>query len=83
MKGLILFTVIYQMHAVLNLLIIHGKEKINNIILSLAKQNPLIYCQCRRKLAPDLDCLPKFISKLENVSITFCDSHLLYLMQLL
>ena len=41
-KGLILFAGIYQMHAVLNLLIIHEKEKID-IILLLVKQNPLIY----------------------------------------
>ena len=39
MKGLILFAAIYQMHAVLNLLIIHEKQKIGKIILLLTKQN--------------------------------------------
>ena len=39
MKGLILFAAIYQMHAVLNLLIIHEKQKIGKIILLLIKQN--------------------------------------------
>ena len=38
-KGLILFAAIYQMHAVLNLLIIHEKQKIGKIILLLTKQN--------------------------------------------
>ena len=32
MKSLILFEAIYQMHAMLNLLIIHKKQKIDNII---------------------------------------------------
>ena len=36
MRSLILFAAIYQMHAVLNLLIIHEKQK---IILLLVKQN--------------------------------------------
>ena len=62
MKGLILFTLIYKMYAVLNLLTIHEKDNIDNIIFLLAKQNPLIYCQCQRKLPPHLDCLPKLIS---------------------
>ena len=31
MKGLILFAIIYQMHAVLNLLIIHEKQKIGKV----------------------------------------------------
>ena len=39
MKGLILFAAIYQMHSVLNLLIIHEKQKIGKIILLLIKQN--------------------------------------------
>ena len=39
-QGLILFPAIYQMHAVLNLLIIHEKEK-TVIFLLLVKQNPL------------------------------------------
>ena len=39
MKGLILFAAIYQMHSVLNLLIIHEKQKIGKIILLLTKQN--------------------------------------------
>ena len=62
MKGLILFTLIYKMYAVLNLLTIHEKDNIDNIIFLLAKQNPLIYCQCQRELPPHLDCLPKLIS---------------------
>ena len=37
MKGLVLFTAIYQIHAVLNLLIIHKKEKIDNIVILLVK----------------------------------------------
>ena len=37
MKSLILFEAIYQMHAMLNLLIIHKKQKIVNITL-LVKQ---------------------------------------------
>ena len=69
------------MHAALSLIIIHEKEKIDNIILLLVKQNPLIYCQCQKELAPHLDCFPKLISKLQNVDITVCDSHFLYLMQ--
>ena len=60
-KGLILFAGICQMHAVLNLLIIHEKEKID-IILLLVKQNRPIYCQCQRKLSPHVECLPKLIS---------------------
>ena len=39
MRSLILFAAIYQMHAVLNLLIIHEKQKIKKIILLLVKQN--------------------------------------------
>ena len=39
LKGLILFAAIYQMHAELNLLIIHEKQKIGKIILLLTKQN--------------------------------------------
>ena len=39
LKGLILFAAIYQMHAELNLLIIHEKQKIGKIILLLIKQN--------------------------------------------
>ena len=62
MKGLILFTLIYKMYAVLNLLTIHEKDNIDNIIFLLAKQNPLIYCQCQRELPPHLDCLPELIS---------------------
>ena len=57
---LILFAAIYQMLTVLNLQIIH--KKIDNIILLLVKHNPLIYCQCKRELAPHLDCLTKLIS---------------------
>ena len=37
MKGLILFAAIYQMYAVLNLLIIHEKEKINIIFYQWSK----------------------------------------------
>ena len=33
MKGLVLFTAIYQMHTELNLPIVHEKQKIGNIIL--------------------------------------------------
>ena len=61
-KDLILLATIYHMHAVLKLLIIHGKQKIDNIILLLVKQNPLTYCQCQKILTPHLDCLPKLIS---------------------
>ena len=38
MEGLILFAGIYQMHAVLNLQIIHEKQKIDKIILLLLKR---------------------------------------------
>ena len=42
-KGLILFAGIYQMHAVLNLLIIHEKEKIDIILfISEAKSSNLL-----------------------------------------
>ena len=60
MKGLFLSVAIYQMQAVLNLLIIHENEK-NDIILLLVKQNDLICCKCQRQLAPHLDYLPKLI----------------------
>ena len=43
MKGLVLTTRDYHMHAVLNLLIIQEEQKIDNINLLLAKQDPLIY----------------------------------------
>ena len=43
MEGLILFAAFYQMDAMLNLPIMHEKEKNENIILLLVKQNPLIY----------------------------------------
>ena len=39
MKGFILFAEIYQMHAMLNILTIHEKQKIDKIILLLVKQN--------------------------------------------
>ena len=39
MKGLTLFAAIHKMHAVLNLLNIHEKQKIDKIILLLVKQN--------------------------------------------
>ena len=39
MKSLTLFAKIYQMHAVLILLIIHEKQKFGNIILWLVKEN--------------------------------------------
>ena len=42
-------------HALLNLLIIHEEQNINNIILLLVKQNPLIYCQYQKVLPPHLD----------------------------
>ena len=44
LKGLILFAVIYQMHAVLNLLIIYEKQKIDIIVL-LVRQNLIIHCK--------------------------------------
>lgn len=39
MKSLTLFAKIYQMHAVLILLITHEKQKFGNIILWLVKEN--------------------------------------------
>ena len=52
MKGLVLTTGDYHMHAVLNLLIIQEEQKIDNINLLLAKQDPLIYWQYQEVLAP-------------------------------
>ena len=43
MKGLVLTTGDYHIHAVLNLLIIQEEQKIDNINLLLAKQDSLIY----------------------------------------
>ena len=59
LKGLILTSAIYQIYAVLNLLIIHEVQKIDNFIILLVKHNP---CQCQKILAPHLDCLPKLSS---------------------
>ena len=52
MKGLVLTTGDYHMHAVWNLLIIQEEQKIDNINLLLAKQDPLIYWQYQEVLAP-------------------------------